>query len=118
MAGKAKPFNPFYPMLVAVGLAFSITACAYGVMTVKLLDPIGAEEVRQADTGLLPFLDRHGMTLLLSELAALAVLTVAAIGTDDYWTRRAEGAAGDRGQGTGDRGQAAGGRESGDQTES
>jgi hypothetical protein len=94
MAAKRKPFNPFYPLLVAAGLAFSITACAYGVMTVKMLHPAGAEEVRQADAGLLQFLDRHGMTLLLSELGALAVLTVAAIGTDDYWTRRA--AEGDR----------------------
>ena len=97
MAGKNKPFNPFYPLLVVVGIAFSITACAYGVMTVKMLQPEGAEEVRQGDTGLLPFLDRHGMTLLLSELGALAVLTFAAIGTDDFWTRRAEGkGAGDR----------------------
>jgi hypothetical protein len=104
MAGKRKPFNPFYPLLVAVGIAFSITACAYGVMTVKMLQPAGAEEVRQAEVGLLPFLDRHGMTLLLSELGALALLTVAAIGTDDFWTRRAEGKeAGDRGQETGDR---------------
>jgi hypothetical protein len=107
MAGKKKPFNPFYPLLVIVGVAFSITACAYGVMTVKMLQPAGAEEVRQADTGLLPFLDRHGMTLLLSELGALAVLTFAAIGTDDFWTRRAEQGAGDREQGTADRGQEA-----------
>jgi hypothetical protein len=90
MAAKKKAFNPFYPLLVAAGLAFSITACAYGVMTVKMLHPAGVEEVRQADAGLLTFLDRHGMTLLLSELGALAVLTFAAIGTDDYWTKRAE----------------------------
>lgn len=85
-----KVFNPFYPLLVVAGLAFAITACAYGVMTVKTLQPAGAEEVRQAGTGLLYFLDRHGLTLLLSELAALAVFTFAAIGTDDFWTRRAE----------------------------
>jgi hypothetical protein len=104
MAAKKKAFNPFYPLLVAAGLAFSITACAYGVMTVKMLHPAGAEEVRQADVGLLPFLDRHGMTLLLSELGALAVLTFAAIGTDDFWTRRAD--EGDQGKGTGDQGEA------------
>lgn len=90
MAAKKKAFNPFYPLLVIAGMAFSVTACAYGVLTVKMLDPIGAEEVRQEEAGMLSFLDRHGMTLLLSELGALAVLTVAAIGTDDYWTRRAE----------------------------
>lgn len=87
---EKKVFNPFYPLLVAAGMAFAITACAYGVMTVKMLQPAGAEEVRQAGAGLLYFLDRHGLTLLLSELGALGVLTVAAIGTDDFWARRAE----------------------------
>jgi len=86
-----KAFNPFYPLLVIAGVAFATTACAYGVMTVKMLQPAGAAEVRQAGGGLLFFMDQHGLTLLLSELGALAVLTVAAIGTDDFWTRRAQG---------------------------
>jgi hypothetical protein len=85
-----KAFNPFYPLLVIAGVGFAITACAYGVMTVKMLQPAGAAEVRQAGGGLLFFMDQHGLTLLLSELGALAVLTVAAIGTDDFWTRRAQ----------------------------
>ena len=84
----ARVFNPYYPMLEVVGVAFAITACAYGVMTVKMLQPAGAAEVRQASTGLLYVMDRHGLTILLSELAALAVLTFAAIGTDDFWERR------------------------------
>lgn len=84
----AKPFNPFYPLLVVAGLAFAITACAYAVMTVKMLQPAGAAEIREATTGLLFFLDRYGLTLLLSELGVLAVFTFAAIGTDDYWIRR------------------------------
>jgi hypothetical protein len=85
----AKAFNPFYPLLVVAGLAFAITACAYGVMTVKMLQPAGAAEVRALGGGLLYFMDRHGLWLLVGELALLAVLTFAAIGTDDYWTRRA-----------------------------
>jgi hypothetical protein len=88
---QKKVFNPFYGMLVAVGIVFVITACAYGVMTVKMLQPEGAAEVRAATGGLLRWLDQHGMTLLLGELAVLAALTFAAIGTDDYWQRRAEG---------------------------
>lgn len=108
MSSKKKAFNPFYPLLVVAGLAFAITACAYGVMTVKMLQPAGAEEVREADAGLLVFLDRYGMTLLLGELGALAVLTFAAIGTDDFWTRRAEQGSARGGQESGDRNQESG----------
>jgi hypothetical protein len=39
--------------------------------------------------GLVAFLDRHGMTLMMVELGVLAVVTFATIGTDGYWTRRA-----------------------------
>lgn len=97
MVVARKPWNPFYPVLVVVGMAFAVTACAYGLMTVKMLLPEGAAEVRQASSGLLYWMDRHGMTLLLSELGVLAVLTFAAIGTDDYWTEK-----GDRGPRSGD----------------
>ncbi len=82
--------NPFYSLLVVVGVAFAITACAYGVMTVKMLQPAGVAEVRESASGLLPFLDKHGLQLLLSELGVLALLTFAAIGTDDYWIARAK----------------------------
>jgi len=82
---QRKPFNPFYAALVVVGVAFAITACAYGVMTVRLLDPRAADE-----GGLTGLMNEHGLMMLGSELAALAVLTVAAITTDDYFVRRAE----------------------------
>ena len=80
------PSNPFYILLVIVGIVFAVTACAYGVMTIKLSTAAGAS----ASSGewLVDFLNRYGMWLLLGELAVLAVLTFAAIGTDDYWTRR------------------------------
>ena len=84
MAAK-KSFNPFYAMLVVVGVAFALTACAYGMMTVRLLDPRVSEE-----TGLVGLMDRHGLTILIAELSVLGGLTVAAIGTDEFWTRRAE----------------------------
>ncbi len=87
-----KPFNPFYPVLLVVGVVFAITACAYGVMTVNLLSP--AQVMTTApERGLVAFLDQHGVTLLLSELGVLAIVTFAAIGTDDYWARRAAPAA-------------------------
>jgi hypothetical protein len=75
-------------VLLIVGAAFAVTACAYGVMSVNLLSPAQVME-GSPQSGLVAFLDRHGMTVLLSELGVLAIVTFAAIGTDDYWTRRA-----------------------------
>jgi hypothetical protein len=88
MAQTKKPRNPFYAALLAAGVVFAVTACAYGVMTVNLLSP--AQVMEGAPTaGLVGFLDRHGTALLMAELGVLAALTFAAMGTDDYWTRRA-----------------------------
>jgi hypothetical protein len=88
MAKPKKTVNPFYPVLLVIGFVFAVTACAYGVMAVKMVSP--AQVMAAAPEGVfVAFLDQHGMTLLLSELAVLAVVTFAAIGTDDYWTRRA-----------------------------
>jgi hypothetical protein len=91
--------NPFYRALLVVGVVFAISACAYGVMTVRGLNPRLADE-----QGLMGLMSQHGMTILVVELVLLGILTVAAIGTDDFGVRRAEA----RGSGIG-----IGGRESG-----
>jgi hypothetical protein len=80
---QQKPVNPFYIALLPVGVAFAVTACAYGVMTVRGLDPHQVEEA-----GLVGLMDRHGLAIMVVELCCLAALTIAAIGTDDFWTRR------------------------------
>lgn len=80
--------NPFYVLLVGVGILFVVTACAYGVMTVRQIEPAADEAEIGTPHDLLEFMDRHGSTALMVELAALAVLTVAAIGTDSWWTQR------------------------------
>ncbi len=84
-------FNPFYPLSILVGIAFLITAAAYGVMALRgaspqLLD--GSDE-----SPLMTFLDKHGVTLFLLELGILTVTTVAAIITDGYWMGNASTAA-------------------------
>jgi H+/Cl- antiporter ClcA len=76
--------NPFYIVLIAVGVVFAITACAYGVMTVRGLDPHAADE-----GGLVGLMDQHGLTIMVAEIVLLGVLTALAIGTDDFWTRQA-----------------------------
>jgi hypothetical protein len=83
------PRNPFYAMLVVVGVAFAVTACAYGVMTVRGLDPHASDE-----QGLVGLMDRHGLAIMAVELMLLALLTALAIGTDEYWSRRTSGGAG------------------------
>jgi hypothetical protein len=88
MKSSKKSANPFYILLVAFGLTFVVTATAYGVMAFR--------ESRAAVSGspsighpLMEWMNRHGNTALMVELVLLGISTVAAIGTDDYWQRRA-----------------------------
>ena len=84
-----KNFNPFYGLLIIVGIAFCVTAFAYGVMTVRELQP--AESLGQSSQSglkMMNWIDNNGFQLMMVELVALAFLTFAAIGTDEYWTKR------------------------------
>lgn len=84
MSRSPKNVNPFYVVLVIVGVAFAVTACAYAVMVVKNLEP----SRRAAETGgLMVLLEQHGFTILMVELGLLTVTTVAAISTDSLWSR-------------------------------
>lgn len=83
---KQKATNPFYVLLVLVGSAFLVTALAYGVMTVRLSRPGGG--AADSSPALMQLMRERGGTILLTELAVLGVLTVAAISTDDYWEQR------------------------------
>jgi hypothetical protein len=83
---KRRPFaNPFYALLLVVGVAFLLTATSYGVMAFRDVRGHGAEE---SGSGLMTFLDRHGGVLLAAELAVLVVVSLLAMATDGYWTRR------------------------------
>lgn len=80
--------NPFYLLLSLVGFVFVVTVCAYWLMSLAVIrDPLGNEP----RVGLLGFLEQHGTLLIVIEVAALLVLCVAAMATDDFWMRRAEG---------------------------
>jgi hypothetical protein len=86
---RSKKFaNPFYGLLVVVGLAFCITAMTYGVMMVRETRAAGSSEL-VANHALMQLMNDHGNTILLIELALLAVCTFGAIGTDEFWQRRA-----------------------------
>ena len=82
---RSKPVNPFYAVLVVAGVTFALTATMYGVMTVRALDARAREP-----EGVIAFMEKHGLTLMVVELLVLTLLTFTAIGTDDYWMRAAE----------------------------
>ncbi len=89
VARKSRKVNPFYPLLVLVGLAFAITACGFALMMVRGINP--TNEVAESEpNGLLLFFQEHGFTALMIELAVLALATLAAITTDELWADRVE----------------------------
>jgi hypothetical protein len=90
MASPKKRVNPFYPLLVLVGLIFACTACGYGALMVNVLQPERAALIREEGLGFLGWMDRYGMWIMSIELGLLALLTFAAIGTDEYWSGNAE----------------------------
>ena len=92
MPRSKKSANPFYALLLVTGIAFAITAMAYGVMALQeaRAGALDQQVAGQQDKHpLIDWMSRHGNTALITELAFLAVFTFGAIGTDDYWQRRA-----------------------------
>ena len=81
MPRGSEPFNPFYVLLVIVGVAFTLTSCAYGVMMFKTTQPLARVDMGGPE-GLLGFLNVYGGRLLGGELLALAVATFGAIALD------------------------------------
>jgi hypothetical protein len=73
------PRNPFYAVLGIVGFAFTITAAASCVSVLRGVRPVTAT----GGTHVLDvFLNRYGTSLLVGEIAILALATVAAIWLD------------------------------------
>lgn len=84
-AKKAK--NPFYALVLIVGIGFLLTACAYTVLA--FLDVRGHGDTA-ARSGLLTFLSNYGIMLFGIELGVLCAAMVGAFATEDYWQRRLE----------------------------
>lgn len=86
MAKTVRGTNPFYAIVVIVGIVFSITACAYGVMAFRAMR---GQDESASSSAMLEFLDRHGEKLLIGEVLLLGLATFGAIKTDGYWQSRA-----------------------------
>jgi heme/copper-type cytochrome/quinol oxidase subunit 2 len=84
-----KSANPFYALLIIAGIAFVVTAAAYCVMAYREREPAKAGEPPLPAHPLMVWMSQHGEVALLAELALLGISTIGAIGTDDYWQRRA-----------------------------
>ena len=79
--------NPFYIVLVIAGVAFGITALAYGAMAaIAQNNPAMARAAIDSGHGLVAVMDRYGFHCLLIELVVLAFATILAITTDQYWS--------------------------------
>jgi hypothetical protein len=83
---KRQASNPFYVALLVVGVAFALTACAYGWSARLKLDP----QTFDRNSAFIALVDRYGMLSMIVELGLLTVLTFLAIGTDEFWERRAQ----------------------------
>ncbi|MCI0335860.1 MAG: hypothetical protein L0228_21850 [Planctomycetes bacterium] len=89
MKRSEKFANPFYGLLLVAGIAFAITATAYGVMAFRDRDTAASVASASAEEHpLMTWMNEHGAAALGTELAILAVGTIGAIATDDYWQRR------------------------------
>ncbi|MDA1053106.1 MAG: hypothetical protein O3C40_21850 [Planctomycetota bacterium] len=90
MASQRKPTNPFYIVLLIAGVIFLVTACSYFVMTIKGREVSLGRPEDPSSKRFVEIVDRYGFAALMIELGILAGATCAAIGTDEYWTRRVE----------------------------
>lgn len=79
--------NPFYTLLIPVGMVFVVSVFAYGFMAFLELNATNAEARAQMGHPLFTWLDENGLPMLLWELGVMGVLTVGAIATDSWWTR-------------------------------
>jgi hypothetical protein len=90
MSRPRKIVNPFFLLLGIVGAAFVVSAFVYGVMAVRLTHAAGSWAEGESGHPLLMFFRENGTAVLIAELVLLALLTVAAIWTDEFWARRAQ----------------------------
>lgn len=82
MAKPKEPFNPFYVLVIGLGVAFAITTFAYGTMAYR------AVAHTEEGPGLMELLDRHGVTIMSVELGLLGVATFGAMWLDGVRSRR------------------------------
>jgi hypothetical protein len=85
VAKPKEPFNPFYALVIVLGVAFCVTTFAFYTMAFRASAPAAAE-VDQSP-GLMSLVDRYGVQTMGVELGLLAVATFGAMWLDQLRTR-------------------------------
>jgi hypothetical protein len=85
MAKRKEPLNPFYVLSGVFGAAFTLTACAFGVLMLRSTRPAYGN---QPEHPLMNLLDRHGLAILGVEVVLLGIFSVAAIVLDHFRNKR------------------------------
>jgi hypothetical protein len=86
---KAKePFNPFYALVVLLGVAFAVTTLAYGTMAYRATAPAAAE--KDQGPGMMTLVDRYGVPTMGVELGLLGAATFGAMWLDRLRVRKSE----------------------------
>jgi hypothetical protein len=88
VAKSKPPANPFYVLVVLVGVAFAITACAYGTMAFRAIGPGGGAE--HDPSSLMALVDHYGVQVLAVELGVLGAAACGAMGLDRLRSRQGE----------------------------
>jgi hypothetical protein len=81
MTKSKEPINPFYLLCAVLGVAFTVTACGYGVLMLRANRGLNLA-AGDAPHPLMSFLDHYGMIILGVEVALLAGVSLAAIMLD------------------------------------
>jgi multisubunit Na+/H+ antiporter MnhB subunit len=87
MAKFKQSSNPFYAVLVLLGVTFAVTACAYALMTYRALD-VRLDSAHE--NGLMRMLANHGAVIMGVEVLLLSVATLGAIALDQLRLSRAQ----------------------------
>ena len=89
MAKSKEPINWFYMLTAILGVAFTVTACGYGLLMLRTNRAASVTQpFDQQPHPLMNLLDQHGMAILAVEVGLLAVVSVAAIVLDHYRGKR------------------------------
>jgi hypothetical protein len=78
--------NPFYPVTALLGVAFVVTTLAYVVAWVRQ-QPMGGSTVAELGP-VLQFFNDRGEYLMIGEAILLAVVAAAAMGLDQWRSRK------------------------------
>ncbi|REK17907.1 MAG: hypothetical protein DWQ37_05125 [Planctomycetota bacterium] len=80
-----EPLNPFYVLVVLLGVVFVVTTCAYGTMAYR------AVAQTEEGPGLMSMVDRYGVQSMGVELVLLGGATFGAMWLDGYRLRKRSG---------------------------